>query len=157
MGLDMYLAARVYSSEYFPAHSKEALAAAAAADKISWPGTRNFYKDCEIKVNVAYWRKVNAVHKWFVDNVQDGEDDCRNAYVPIEKLIELRNLCAKLLESRDPEEAKELLPSQSGFFFGGTDYDEYYWSDLKDTVTQINAIVDHPDAEKFEYEYHSSW
>ena len=25
---------------------------------------------------IASWRKANAIHKWFVDNVQDGVDDC---------------------------------------------------------------------------------
>ena len=25
----------------------------------------------------GYWRKANQIHKWFVDNVQGGIDDCR--------------------------------------------------------------------------------
>lgn len=25
---------------------------------------------------IGYWRKANHIHKWFVDCVQDGEDDC---------------------------------------------------------------------------------
>lgn len=27
---------------------------------------------------VAYWRKANQIHRWFVDNVQNGKDDCRD-------------------------------------------------------------------------------
>ena len=30
-----------------------------------------------IDEEVGYWRKANAIHKWFVDNVQDGNDDCK--------------------------------------------------------------------------------
>ena len=42
---------------------------------------------------VMYWRKANAIHKWFVDNVQGGEDDCREYPVSNDQLIELRDTC----------------------------------------------------------------
>lgn len=29
-----------------------------------------------IMTEIAYWRKANHIHKWFVDNVQYGVDDC---------------------------------------------------------------------------------
>ena len=48
---------------------------------------------------VAYWRKTNAVHKWFVDHVQDGEDDCAwHNEVTKEVLEELRDICKEILE-----------------------------------------------------------
>jgi|1186.fasta_scaffold611083_1 hypothetical protein len=31
--------------------------------------------------DAGYWRKANPVHRWFVENVQHGEDDCRKYYV----------------------------------------------------------------------------
>lgn len=31
----------------------------------------------EITEEVGYWRKANAIHGWFVDNVQKGNDDCK--------------------------------------------------------------------------------
>ena len=37
---------------------------------------------------VGYWRKANQIHKWFVDNVQDGVDDCGEYKVTKEQLIE---------------------------------------------------------------------
>lgn len=46
---------------------------------------------------VAYWRKANAIHKWFVDNVQDGKDDCREYDVDLDNLEELRGTCVRLL------------------------------------------------------------
>ncbi len=42
----------------------------------------NRYPAAFRKLNVAYWRKNNAVHKWFVDNLNNGEDDCQEYYVP---------------------------------------------------------------------------
>ena len=32
-------------------------------------------------VEVAYWRKANAIHGWFVYNIQDGVDDQNEYYV----------------------------------------------------------------------------
>ena len=34
-----------------------------------------------LRTNILYWRKANHIHKWFVDNVQDGCDNC--AYYPV--------------------------------------------------------------------------
>jgi len=42
-----------------------------------------------VQVTCAYWRKANQIHNWFVDNVQGGDDDCREYGVSIEHLKEL--------------------------------------------------------------------
>ena len=52
------------------------------------------------------------------------------------------------------DEVEELLPTQEGFFFGGTDYDESYIEDLKDTIKQLEPLLEDKDGE---YEYCSSW
>ena len=48
---------------------------------------------------VAYWRKANAIHKWFVDNIQDHQDDCGEYIVPREKLVELLETVEEVLDS----------------------------------------------------------
>lgn len=103
-----------------------------------------------ITEDVAYWRKANAIHKWFVDNTQDGIDDCRDSYVHHEQLMELVAECKKALKDRD--KASEILPIQEGFFFGGKEYDDYYFEQLEDTVKELENLDD-----KGEYYYHSSW
>jgi hypothetical protein len=40
------------------------------------------------------------------------------------------------------EYAIEHLPSRSGFFFGSTEYDDYYVWELENTVEQINDTLD---------------
>ena len=40
------------------------------------------------------------------------------------------------------EFAMEHLPSRSGFFFGSTEYDDWYVRDLEDTVEQIDDVID---------------
>lgn len=49
---------------------------------------------------VGYWRKANAIHRFFVDAVQDGEDDCgwHNEVTP-EVLKDLRDRCKRIIES----------------------------------------------------------
>ena len=71
---------------------------------------------------VAYWRKANAIHKWFVDNCGGGEDECQQMWVSAEKLELLIHTCSKIL--LDHSLAEKLLPTKDGFFFGGTEYDE---------------------------------
>lgn len=56
---------------------------------------------------VAYWRKANAVHKWFVDTVQNGEDDCRyHNEVTRGVLLDLQEKCKTILENAVMTEGK---------------------------------------------------
>lgn len=48
-------------------------------------------------VEVAYWRKANMIHRWFVNNVCDGEDDCREYYVTLEDIKNLLGICKNIL------------------------------------------------------------
>jgi hypothetical protein len=105
---------------------------------------------------VAYWRKANAIHKWFVENVQDGEDDCdAHRELTISDLQKLRELARQVLE--DPDKADDLLPTQSGFFFGDTAYDEWYFDDLRDTIKMIDTILASTDFNTEALYYVSSW
>lgn len=103
---------------------------------------------------VGYWRKANAIHNWFVQNVQDGKDECQRSYVDTDQLHELLDLCKTVVEH--PEKAPELFPSRPDFFFGGTEYDEYYFDCLKETIKILSAILDEPD-DQGEYYYQASW
>lgn len=102
----------------------------------------------EITEDVGYWRKANAIHAWFVKNVQDGNDNCAQYDVSYEQLLELKKLCKKVIRTRDATP----LPPTAGFFFGSTEADEYYFSDLKETVKMIDALD--PNGE---YLYRASW
>lgn len=164
MGLDMYLEARKH------------------IQKISWPKveevgydnkdqaiTEEFKKVIEsagleevvaddiygttVAVNVAYWRKANQIHKWFVDNVQKGEDNCGEYYVSKDRLKELLDTCKTAFLHRDPS---KLMP-QGGFFFGSTDVDEWYWHDIQNTIEQLNRIVNLRDFDNLSFYYSSSW
>jgi hypothetical protein len=124
-----------------------------------------------VRVEVAYWRKANQIHQFFVE--LSGEDDnCQDIEVSREDLENLLSLCKQVLETRDKtlEDLKEgevvagpedILPTRSGFFFGSTDYDEYYYSDLEHTVQVLAMILNHPSIPKDDYSwsfiYRASW
>jgi len=157
MGLDMYLTKKTYVKRWSH-HSKEEQHTVVV--KLGGK-TRKGIKPkriSNIEEEVMYWRKANQIHKWFVDNVQDGVDDCGTYYVSKEQLEELVDKCKKVLA--DNSLADELLPSESGFFFGGTEYDEFYFKDLEETVKEIEDELKIKPTEgcySGDYYYHSSW
>ena len=87
----------------------------------------------------AYWRKANAIHNWFVKNVQNGEDDCGYYEVTHDQLEKLLRVVEDVLT--DHSKASVLLPSTAGFFFGSTDYDKWYFEDLELTKTQVTKVL----------------
>lgn len=124
---------------------------------------------------IGYWRKANQIHNWFVCNVQDGFDDCGTYEVSKEKIEELLSIVNEIMKPKEkPEDlisqynnvvskefngdkAKELLPTQSGFFFGGTDYDDSYYEDLVLTKKMLEDILNTTDFDKQIIFYNSSW
>lgn len=140
-----------------------------------------------IMEQVGYWRKSNQIHNWFVNHVQNGEDDCEyHNECTREILEELLDTCKTVLESCvmtvgkiqngerlvngklepiyedgkvviDTSVAEELLPSCSGFFFGGTGYDEWYVRDIADTIKILEEVLATTDFETQMVVYRSSW
>jgi hypothetical protein len=171
MGLDMYL----YKTKHFSSLHKE-------TDENGRPKYRRFKsgsviikrttedgKEIEevmqienpdesltIKQTVLYWRKANAIHKWFVDNVQDGNDNCGEYSVYLDQLKDLLELCKKVKDN--PNEAPQLLPTTDGFFFGSTEYDEMYMDDIKYTIKRLEEIIKTRENEQDGwFTYSSSW
>lgn len=146
MGLDMYLTGKRYISKVFDEKAFEEI------NNVDI-GQEDF-KINEVSIDVGYWRKQNQIHHWFVENVQDGVDDCRIYHVERDKLKELRDLCQDVIN--EPDKASDLLPAQGGFFFGGVEYDDYYMEGLQDTINIIDKALTLSDA-KWEIYYQSSW
>ncbi len=103
---------------------------------------------------VGYWRKANHIHNWFVQKVQNGVDECQNSQVSKDQMKELLAECKAIVEN--PTEAAKRLPTQSGFFFGGVEYDEWYMEDIAKTIDILERELNISDDET-EYFYQSSW
>jgi hypothetical protein len=148
MGLDMYLTKRIFVGAQYKHREVTGNIEVKADGK---PIKIDFSKIAYVEEAAAYWRKANQVHAWFVKNVQDGKDDCGDYYVAKDQIRELIMACTTAIETKRPD----ILPPQSGFFFGSTDVDEYYYEQLKNTVQMLTALdLDDSDAS---YHYRSSW
>jgi hypothetical protein len=187
MGLDMYLSKKTYVKVWNhqkPCNKYKVTVKKGNKNVDSIQADRITYVEEEI----GYWRKANHIHNWFVQNCQDGVDDCRSAYVSVDQLEELIDLCKKVklslidsprknikLESgfktvngekvltfeelevfENTSVAEELLPTQSGFFFGNTEYDQWYLESLNDTIEMLEKVL-LEDNSNAEFYYRSSW
>ena len=150
MGLDMYLNKKTYVKQWdhqSPEEKYEVVVTKGGKPVDGIKASRVKY----IEEEVGYWRKANQIHRWFVENVQNGVDNCGDYYVSQDKLTELKDICEHALETKDPS----ILPPQAGFFFGGTDIDEWYFHGLDDTVKGLNQCLDMDDS--WSFYYCSSW
>lgn len=167
MGLDMYLHGNKYASrndwkayDALPENEQDfnnipmTAEFKAVADAI---GIKDYVAPdgvgLSVEFIVGYWRKANQIHNWFVQTLADGVDECQSMYVERSKLSELRDICNQVLKNNSL--ATELLPPQSGFFFGSTDIDEWYLRDLEHTVNVIDRCLAMPDNISFSYQ--ASW
>ena len=153
MGLDQHLYRKTFlwTGDYINEDARDSIVVTKGGK------THSAIKNDRIKYvveEVGYWRKANHIHKWFVDNIQSGEDNCGEYYVNKVDLESLRDLCLKV--KADPDKAQELLPTQGGFFFGTLDYNEDYFENINLTIEILNNVLESNDT-NFDYFYTSSW
>ena len=180
MGLDMYLYKKTYVKNWSHTPKEEKFSITIKRGGKKFDGIK---KDriTEITEQVGYWRKFNALHNWFVQNCADGVDDCKETYVSPEQMKELLATLKKVkkvldkapkkttsvvvgwsnqgdmkedIEVYDTDKLEDLLPTASGFFFGGTEYDGYYYQSVCNTITMIDELMAEGDAD---YYYEASW
>lgn len=165
--------AKAYESEFITRY--------ASWDKQKKYGTKSIFTE------VAYWRKANQIHNWFVNNIQDGTDDCGSYEVTKADIIILLALCKTVKNNselvsgnivngyrydndgnsipiiregktiKDPGIAIKLLPTTTGFFFGSNEYNEYYMKNINYTIKTLEEILIKTDFKKEMLVYSSSW
>ena len=90
---------------------------------------------------VAYFRKVNFLLPYF-----GYEENCSEIVIDKCEVEELIDDCKRVLGAKDTDEAEsvadELLPTEAGFFFGNTDYDEWYFNDVREVADKFTEILD---------------
>ena len=144
MGLDMYLSAKKYLWSFDDGDTQ---VAKEIQEKIN---VQRRVK--EVSIEAMYWRKANQIHGWFVDNVQDGIDECKPHHVTRGELEKLLQTCRAALQHKD----SDILPPQEGFFFGGTEVNDDYWNDIRRTAAEIETLLAELD-DTWEFEYCASW
>jgi hypothetical protein len=123
MGLDMSIVAKVYNFDN--------------KDKLE---TEFDFEINYIELELAYWRKCNAIHNWFIKNSGE-EDNCNPIYIKIETLVKLKSICEKEINNKNNKNYKSELEPIAGFFFGSTEKDEWYYKDMEYSVKQLDKII----------------
>lgn len=89
--------------------------------------------DAHYAPSICYFRKVNFIFAYFENEGMMVDEYF--AFMDKNTCLDLIEKCKLVLE--DHSRAEELLPTQGGFFFGSTDYDEYYFDDVKDVLNEL--------------------
>ena len=162
MGLDQYLTAKKYVAKWdYSGGFDSRVITQEFQDLLPMdaPDLTRYGQFAGITVEypVGYWRKANAIHNFFVQEVGEDVDDCREMFVDRDILVELRSRCADVLKADNMEEmAKEVgLETVSGFFFGDTDYGDWYKDDLRLTIDICDHVLALP--EEYSLHYQASW
>lgn len=153
MGLDMYLYKKHYVKnwDWMADHEKHTISIKKGKKKLDHIKPDRV---CSVVEEVMYWRKFNALHKWFVDNVQEGVDDCKETYVDESDLKMLLETLTYVLENKDS--AETILPTAQGFYFGNDEMDDNYWNYVKSTIIQLKDLLEE-DNKGASFYYRSSW
>jgi hypothetical protein len=117
--------------------------------------------------DIGYWRKANAIHNFLVQECQGGVDECQLSIVRKSHLKDLLKRCKKAMSVKDiylndgilkdGEGIEEYLPTTSGFFFGGTEFNEWFFNDVEETIELVEKILKETDFKTQLICYRSSW
>ena len=107
-------------------------------------------EDYEILIR---WRKENQIHGFF-ESMFNGIENCEYEYIPREYLNILLEHCKYVLDH--PSESEDILPTQGGFFFGSTDYGDWYHESTARTYEKLKKILETED-ENTKFYYYAWW
>lgn len=112
------------------------------------------FEELDPRKQIAYFRKVNFLVAFF-----NYEEDCSYLEISKEQVEDLIERCKTILRARKNKEerAKELLPTESGFFFGSTEYDDWYYEDVKDVRKKFTEILETTDWDEEIVEMYCWW
>ena len=183
MGLDMYLSKKTYVKQWSHNKPEEQFEVSVKKGGVTFPDIKTD-RISYVTEEVAYWRKANQIHGWFVNNCEEVVADVKY-YVTRENLEELLETCKKVVEMLnsstkttkkvvsgwsggeemytdievyDTEDILEILPPTQGFFFGSDSIDEWYKKDIEDTIKVLEDELSVPKiGYGADYEYYASW
>ncbi|RAP49219.1 MAG: hypothetical protein BZ138_08055 [Methanosphaera sp. rholeuAM270] len=91
-------------------------------------------------VHEFYYRKENWLRNWMEENTMlNSESNCEKIVIHPTQINELHQACEQVLDNH--ELADELLPTQCGFFYGSTDYDEWYFEGVELVKNHMEEIM----------------
>lgn len=163
MGLDMYFYARKTTYKSFSEWDQNR-----KVDKTNYPKDLKIFSDYiydrnfksverNVDYQIGYFRKFNALHSYIVKTFANGIDNCQDIFLDQEAVVKIKAALDSVLETPTEESAKEALPTQSGFYFGSTSYDEDYFEDVREAAALMQNFLDHFDFDTYALVYKASW
>ena len=136
------------------------------ANRSEWEQFENNPSDDFTPKVIGDFRKVNFLMSFF-----GYEGNCEYKEIGRDKLEELRKVTKEIVRMKpvvhrvkavilpyggglgpaeeeneyseaDKRRCAEILPTQSGFFFGSTDYDTWYFHDVKEVYNWVDEVLD---------------
>lgn len=185
MGLDMYMSKKTYVKQWSHNQPEDQFTVSVKRGTKKFTAIKP-ERVSYIVEEIGYWRKFNALHNWFVQKTQDGVDECQESYVNGEQMEELLQTLLKVREVLETapkkkvevqvgwsngekmmeeietfdindEVIEDLFPTASGFFFGGTEYDEYYKDEVERTIKFLEDLKVEDPEWSGDYYYQASW
>lgn len=102
-------------------------------DAIVDSGVALIYSEADL-----YYRKVNFLYAFFEEHL---DYDTQMAYVDKDDVDKLVQCCDVVLGNKNM--ASIVLPTQDGFFFGDTEYNKYYFSDVRKVRREFKKLSEH--------------
>lgn len=87
--------------------------------------------------DAAYFRKVNCLFRYFEDKLID---QCY-CVVCKDDISDIVSRAKTVLKDRNKETSMRLLPTRDGFFFGSTDYDEWYYNQIEVVERKLSKVL----------------
>lgn len=116
-----------------------------------------FYDEESVLTEIAYFRKSNWLHGYFdrlcEERTGHGIEDCEYFVFSKHDLHTLLEIARDVIATDSIAYAEDWLPPQSGFFFGSTAIDDYYFEDLQDFVDTMEKWEDSDE----QFVYYAWW
>lgn len=166
MGLDMYLYANKYESKSTYNYDREKRDKVSktfyprALNKLARKHADNNFLSKETFYQIGYWRKFNALHGFIVEHYAEGVDECQKIYLSKDDIKEILNTLKEV--KANPNNAMDIMPPTSGFFFGSQDIDEWFIKDVEYSIELFEDVLEMLEKNDkrnnyYEIYYQASW
>lgn len=135
MGLSMYLYKELYISEF---QGKTSLLEP-IKDLVGAKDETGNFEHVIVYVPAIYWRGIESIHKWFVDNVQDGCDNCATYHVETDQLRELLEMVRERLKEKPDSMSNAQM------------------SEMERTGRELEREIKFAEEAKCDFSYRASW
>lgn len=162
MGLDQYLSIRKYIQrvDWSKANETERPETLEFRTVVRETGLSELVQEdgfagAYVEVPAYYWRKANWLHHYIINNLANEVDNCQPIEISVGDMRDLVDRCGDVLAHKD--KASALLPTSDGFFFGSTEYDDWYFESVEDTFVEIGKLLDKVEEGEHYLVYQASW